>query len=54
MTIENIKLLLVMLSLSASNVSTIYSNNSSEYSIQTADSTSPYITIFLTILDLVV
>lgn len=40
MTIENIKLLLVMLSLSASNVSTIYSNNSSEYSIQTADSTS--------------
>lgn len=40
MIIETIKLLLAVLSLTAPSVSTIYLNNSSEYSIETVDSTS--------------
>lgn len=44
MTIEAIKLLLLTLSVSTSSVSTIYSNNSSEYSIQTADLTKYSVT----------
>lgn len=39
MTIEAMRLLLLSLSTFASSVPTIYSNNSSEYSIQTVDTT---------------
>lgn len=44
MTIEAIKLFLLTLSVSTSSVSTIYSNDSSEYSIQTADLTKYSVT----------
>ncbi len=44
MTIEAIRLLLLSLSTFASSVITIYSNNSSEYSIQKVDTTKPFAT----------